>query len=79
MLPSRQIHSDVTPRRLIKQRSVGTIDVLAAQIEDDERFVEARLKIIAAEHRHLVERARVHRGTVNRWRDSLATSFQASP
>ena len=55
-----EIDADLFPGRQREERTVTPVDVLAAKIEDDERFRSARLQIIAPESRHLVERALVH-------------------
>src|SRR2546423_4547502 len=56
----REIDSDIFPRRQGEERTVTSIDVLAPEIDDDERLRAARFEIIAPEGGHLVEGALVH-------------------
>ena len=70
-----QVHADIFPRRQHKERAVTSVDVLAAEIENDERLRPARFEIIAPEDRHLVERAWVHGFAVNPARPPFATAL----
>ena len=73
-----KIDSDIFPRRQGEERPIGSINVLAAQIENDERFRAPILKIIAPESRHFVERALVHGVAVNAACRSFATALSKS-
>src|SRR3977135_4567245 len=53
----RKIDPNIFPRRQGKERTVTSVDVLAPEIDDDERLRPARFEIIAPEGGHLVEGA----------------------
>src|SRR5438067_4183523 len=78
IVPRSEIDADVFPGREGEERAVGSVDVLAAQIENDERFVSTRFEIIAPEGGHLVEGAWVHRQPVNLACPWFATALSKS-
>src|SRR5205823_13351732 len=78
IVPRSEIDADVFPGREGEERAVGSVDVLAAQIENDERFASARFEVIAPEGGHLVEGAWVHRQPVNLACPRFATALSKS-
>ena len=73
-----EIDADISPRRQGEKRPVTAVDVLTAEIKNDQRLGPARLKLFAAERRHLVERALVHLPGVNARGRALATALSKS-
>src|SRR5438067_10921381 len=53
IVPRSEIDADGFPGREGEGRAVGSVDVLAAQIENDERRVSTRLEISTTEGRNL--------------------------
>jgi hypothetical protein len=73
-----KIDSHIFPGREREKGAIGSINVLAAQIENDERFPAACFEISASKSRHLIERALVHRAAVNDACRSFATALSKS-